>query len=186
MDKKVELKLLSVAGAQNNARIFALIMGEKDGTRYFPILVNESEAQSVVVMMQSVKAVRPLIHDVFADFITLSGQVLDEVVIFNVVNGTFYAHLVFQDGMKLEAKAADAIALSLRFSCPIYALDSVVEAENIVPDVNRAVRRSVGEEIYRLKKKLQRAISAEDYETAAKLRDIIKELSADNQEDENE
>ena len=74
----------------------------------------------------------------------------------------------------------------MEFSCPIYALDSVVEAENIVPDVNRAVRRSVGEEIDRLKKKLQRAISAEDYETAAKLRDIIKELSADNQEDENE
>ena len=163
MDKKVELKLLSVAGAQNNARIFALIMGEKDGTRYFPILVNESEAQSVVVMTQNVQAERPLIHDVYADFLTLS-----------------------EDGMKLEAKAADAIALSLRFSCPIYALDSVVEAENIVPDVNRAVRRSVGEEIDRLKKKLQRAISAEDYETAAKLRDIIKELSANGQEDEND
>lgn len=186
MDKKVELRLLSVAGAQNNARIFALIMGEKDGARYFPILVNESEAQSVVVMMQNVKVVRPLVHDVFADFITMSGKVLDEVVIFNVVNGTFYAHLVFQEGGMLEAKAADAIALALRFSCPIYALDSIVEAENIVPDVNRAVRRSVGDEIERLKKKLQHAISAEDYETAAKLRDIIKELSSDTPRDENE
>ena len=186
MEKKVELKLLSVAGAQNNARIFALIMGEKDGTRYFPILANETEAQAVVAVMQNVKVVRPLVHDAFADYIKASGDTLTEVVIISVHKGTFYANLVYDRGITVECKAADAIALALHFSCPIYALDSVVEAENIVPDVNRAVRRSVGEEIDRLKKKLQRAISAEDYETAAKLRDIIKELSADNQEDENE
>ena len=186
MEKKVELKLLSVAGAQNNARIFALIMGEKDGTRYFPILTNETEAQAVVAVMQNVKVVRPLVHDAFADYIKASGDTLTEVVIISVHKGTFYANLVYDRGITVECKAADAIALALHFSCPIYALDSIVEAENIVPDVNRAVRRSVGDEIERLKKKLQRAISAEDYETAAKLRDIIKELSSDTPRDENE
>ena len=130
MDKKVELRLLSVAGAQNNARIFALIMGEKDGARYFPILVNESEAQSVVVMMQNVKVVRPLVHDVFADFITMSGQVLDEVVIFNVVNGTFYAHLVFQEGGMLEAKAA-AEAVAERRAKVNAQIDRRIEAEAV-------------------------------------------------------
>lgn len=186
MEKKVELKLLSVAGAQNNARIFALIMGEKDGTRYFPILANETEAQAVVAVMQNVKVVRPLVHDAFADYIKASGDTLTEVVIISVHKGTFYANLVYDRGITVECKAADAIALALHFSCPIYALDSVVESENIVPDINRARHRTVSEEIERMNKKLEEAVAAEDYETAAKLRDIIKELSANAENKPNE
>lgn len=185
MDKKIELKLLSVAGAQNSARIYAFIMGEKDGSRYFPVLANEAEAQAVVAQMQNVKVTRPLIYDVFAEFINTVGQSLDEVVIFSAVNGILYARLIFQEGCMIEAKAADAIALAVHFSCPVYALDSIVESENIVPDIMRPYHRSTEKEIERFNKKLKRAIAAEDYETAAKIRDIIKELSEKSKEEDN-
>ena len=115
-----------------------------------------------------------------------SGDTLTEVVIISVHKGTFYANLVYDRGITVECKAADAIALALHFSCPIYALDSIVESENIVPDINRARHRTVSEEIERMNKKLEEAVAAEDYETAAKLRDIIKELSANAENKPNE
>ncbi len=155
-------------------------MGEKDGERYFPILANETEVQAVVAQMQNVNVQRPLIYDAFAEFIRMAGQSLAEVVICNAVNGVLYAHLVFQEGGKVESRAADAIALALHFSCPVYALESIVEAENIVPSAASKKQRSVGEEIERLNKKLQKAIVSEDYETAAKIRDIIRSLSEQN------
>lgn len=178
MGKKVALTVMSVAGTPNNNRIYALIMGEKEGNRYFPIIVNEAEAQSVVVQMQKISLPRPVIHDVFADYIRSTGQSLEEVFIFNVISGVFYAHLIFREGLVIEARAADAIALALRFSCPIYALDSIVESENIQPDIERAAHHSVRDEIERLNRKLEQAVRSENYEEAARLRDIINELSS--------
>ena len=87
-------------------------------------------------------------------------QQLTEVVIISVHKGTFYANLVYDRGITVECKAADAIALALHFSCPIYALDSIVESENIVPDINRARHRTVSEEIERMNKKLEEAVAA--------------------------
>lgn len=177
MDKKVQIGVISVAGTPNNSRIFAMIMGEKDGGRYFPIIVSEAEAQSVVVQIQKISVPRPTVHDVFADFIRQSGRSLEEVFIYNVLNGVFYAHLIFSDGLVTEARAADAVALSLRFSCPVYTLDSIIESENIVPDIEHAIKKSVKDEIEILNKKLEQAVKAEDYEKAAQLRDAIKELN---------
>lgn len=181
MDSKVQIGVISVAGTPNNNRIFAIIMGEKDGGRYFPIIVNEAEAQSVVVQIQKISVPRPTVHDAFADFIKQSGRALEEVFIYNVLNGVFYAHLIFNDGLVTEAKAADAVALSLRFSCPIYTLESIIESENIVPDIELAIKRSSAKEIETLNKKLEEAIKAEDYERAAKLRDAIKEIKGRNE-----
>lgn len=177
MDNKVQIGVISVAGTPNNNRIFAMIMGEKDGGRYFPIIVNEAEAQSVVVQIQRISVPRPTVHDAFADFIRQSGRSLDEVFIYNVLNGVFYAHLIFSDGLVTEARAADAVALSLRFSCPIYTLESIIESENIVPDIENAMKKSIKNDIEILGKKLEQAIKDEDYEKAAELRDAIKELN---------
>lgn len=176
MDNKVQIGVISVAGTPSNNRIFAMIMGEKDGGRYFPIIINEAEAQSVVVQIQKISVPRPTVHDAFADYIKQSGKSLDEVFIYSVLNGVFYAHLIFSDGLVTEARAVDAIALSLRFSCPIYTLESIIESENIVPDIESAIRRNKKNEIEILGKKLEQAIQAEDYEKAARLRDAIKEL----------
>lgn len=179
MDHKVELGIISVAGTPNNNRIFALIMGEKNGERYFPIVISEAEAQSIVVQMQKINIIRPTSHDVFADYIKKTGHYVREVFIFNVINGVFYSHIIFDDDIVVESRAVDGIALAIRFSCPIFTLESIVESENIVPEIKKTLKLSVKDELLKLNKELREAVEQEDYEKAAKIRDVIKDLSQD-------
>lgn len=177
MDNKVELGIISVAGTPNNNRIYALIMGERKGERYFPIIISEAEAQSIIVQIQKINVVRPTSHDVFADYIKRTGHYVREVFIFNVINGVFYSHIIFDDDVVVESRAVDGIALAIRFSCPIFTLESILESENIVPVVKKTIKLSLKEELLNLNKQLEEAVEKEDYEKAAKIRDVIKDLS---------
>lgn len=178
---KVEIHVISVVGTPRNDNVFAVIVGDREEKRYFPILVGPAEAQSVVAAVQHIRLPRPLTHDVFASFIRETGHMLEEVDIYKSDNGVYSAWLCFDGGLKIDSRASDAIALALRMRCLMYVSEDILARDNLVGLGNpRKAEMHVitpEEEIERLRKKLDKAVKNDNFELAIKLRDIIQELS---------
>ncbi|HCN82514.1 MAG TPA: hypothetical protein DIT07_02685, partial [Sphingobacteriaceae bacterium] len=134
---------------------------------------------------------RPLTHDLFKSFAQSYHISVQEVIIYNLVDGIFYAKLICHDGKKateIDARTSDAIALAVRFECPIYTYEFILSSAGIViegndlaflenidpPTEETSVTASTAgystlsdEE---LKEKLKGALDDEAYEKAAKIR----------------
>ena len=194
--EKVELKFLRITYSHTHAGAYALILAEMHGDRRLPIIIGGAEAQAIAIQIENIRPARPLTHDLFKNLCDELGVVLREVVINDLVEGIFHAKLVLEQAGKtveVDARSSDAIALALRFGCPIHSFEFILAAAGLrmenedEPEQEPAqegastdkknIRTSSPEDLRLL---LDEAIENEDYERASKLRDELKRREGTN------
>ncbi|MBX3165039.1 MAG: bifunctional nuclease family protein [Bacteroidetes bacterium] len=201
--KKVRLDIVGLSYSQTQSGAYALVLGESSGSRRLPIIIGGFEAQAIAIELEKMSPSRPLTHDLFKTFALTFHINVTEVLIYNLVEGIFYAKLICHDGtrdVEIDARTSDAIALAVRFGCDIYTyefilknagivLDDESEAAKAVADITKAANQepatetSGASELTELKSKsseelknmLQTALDEEKYETASKIRDELNQ-----------
>lgn len=173
---------------------YAILLKEMAGDRFLPVIVGSFEAQSIALALEDVKMPRPMTHDLFISILEDLSVEVSEVVISELQEGTFYSRisLISQEGAaSIDARPSDAIALALRVGAPIYASDTVMEEaavqdvqEQVVPspsaiDSDEPDLRAPEDHLKRLEAQLVRAVTSENYEKAAELRDKIKKIQTE-------
>lgn len=197
--KKVKLEIVGLSYSQTQTGAYALVLGEGGGKRRLPIIIGGFEAQAIAIELEKMTPSRPLTHDLFKTFAETFDISVTEVIIYNLVEGIFYAKLICNDGtreVEIDARTSDAIALAVRFQCPIYTFEFILSTAGIVLDEDAASAQqnqdqesndenfdmssvSGGDTEYgsksteELKSMLQSALDEEQYETASKIRDEL-------------
>jgi uncharacterized protein len=190
--KRIELNIVALSHSMTQSHNYAVVLGEKRGVRRLPIVIGSFEAQAIAVAMERMVPNRPLTHDLFKNTLDTFGVGLREVVINNLLDGVFYSRLIcIKDGetFEIDSRTSDAIAMAVRFECPIYTYDFILEAAGVVldeleesgvqsdrPAANMPVDSDALEAYSAdmLQQRLSDALENEDYETAAKIRDELK------------
>lgn len=173
---------------------YAILLKELMGDRFLPVIVGSFEAQSIALALEEVQMPRPMTHDLFCSIMEDLNVEVSEVVISELLEGTFYSKisLVSQQGTTdVDARPSDAIALALRVGAPIYAAESVMEEASVqdvseqptspemAPSSDAANTRSPEKHLKQLQGQLELAVSEENYEKAAEIRDKIKQLQSE-------
>lgn len=181
--KKVELQIIALANSESNMGNFTLVLEEESGLRRLPIVIGPFEAQAIAVALERMYPKRPMTHDLFKNTLEVVGVELEEVFISKIESGIFHATLMGKkmDGsfFEVDARSSDAIAMAVRFSCPIF-ID-----ESIMRDVGVEVKRSGKEKtskkgdlssysIPELEAMLTEVLEKEDYEKAVKIRNAME------------
>jgi bifunctional DNase/RNase len=198
--KKIKLDIVGLSYSQTQSGAYALVLGEVSGRRRLPIIIGSFEAQAIAIEIEKMTPSRPLTHDLFKSFAEAYHIMVQEVVIYNLVDGIFYSKLICSDGkkvMEIDARTSDAIAIAVRFECPIFTYEFILSSAGIVIEGNDFVYleniTETPEEITpvtsattgfsalsteELKTKLQEALTEESYEKAAKIRDELNRRKA--------
>ena len=200
---KVRLHIKGLSYSQTQSGAYALVLGEDDGERRLPIIIGGFEAQSIAIALEKdVNPPRPLTHDLFKNFADLFTINLKEVVIHKLQDGVFFSILVCEkDGEEqvIDARTSDAVALAIRFDCPVYTYREILDKAGIILKEGESQQETESEEpvssepkkstparqqdlknqsLEELHKLLDNAVKSEDYEMAARLRDEIDKRSA--------
>jgi len=186
--EKIKLNILGLSVSQSQSGAYALVLAEENGDRRIPIIIGPIEAQSIAIQLEGLKPPRPLTHDLFKyDILIL------EVIIYKLEEGIFYSELVCvreDKQITIDSRTSDAVALALRFDCPIYTTEDILERAGIViefenehgqeewsqPMTDEPIRGKHEYEKYtstELNQMLDHAIQNEDYEKASAIRDEI-------------
>lgn len=193
--EKIKLEIAGLSYSQTQSGAYALVLSESIGKRRLPIIIGGFEAQAIAIELEKMTPSRPLTHDLFKNFAELFKINLTEVIIYNLVEGIFFAKLICEhEGKEIEidSRTSDAIALAVRFGCSIYTYEFVLSSAGIILDDDEIEGEETEgetspeiniEEISQnpvdrmslkdLKKQLKEAIEKEDYENASRLRDEI-------------
>jgi len=194
--KKVELEIVALSHSLAQSQNYAVVLGEMAGSRRLPIVIGGFEAQAIAVAMEGMQASRPMTHDLFRNTIETLNVELKEVIISNLVDGIFYANLIFiQNGktIEIDSRSSDALALAVRFECPVYTYEFILDQAGIVleeeteREMEEAKNRRQEQQKTRsledlsleeLERKLNEVLQAENYEQAAKIRDEMNRRGA--------
>jgi uncharacterized protein len=182
---QLEIKGMTVSQSQHNS--YALVLGEVNGQRRLPIIIGAFEAQAIALELEKMRPSRPLTHDLFRNFADIFGINIEEVIINKFSEGIFHALLICNDGVaikEIDSRTSDAIALALRFECPIYTYENILAQAGITFDEETAELESEDESeelvndfnsftTEELEEQLQKAIGDEDYEKATLIRDEL-------------
>ncbi|MFO7620258.1 MAG: bifunctional nuclease domain-containing protein [Bacteroidales bacterium] len=188
---RVKLKVLGISYSQTQSGAYALILIEENGERRIPIIIGGFEAQAIVIRLENLEPPRPLTHDLFKSFADEFNISLIEVYIYKLEEGVFFSRLVCTNGDKeysIDSRTSDAVALALRFGCPIYTTEEILEkagititttesgagtsddADKITDPDSSGFDSFSDEELYKM---IDEAVNTEDYEKAAAIRDEI-------------
>ncbi len=134
--KKIKLDIIGLSYSQTQSGAYALVLGEAEGKRRLPIIIGGPEAQSIAIELEKMQPTRPLTHDLFKSFSEAFNIKVIEVVIYNLVEGIFYANLVCQNELgevqEIDSRTSDAIALATRFNCPVYTYEFILSSAGII------------------------------------------------------
>ena len=198
--KKIELDIVALSHSVTQSHNYAVVLGEQEGSRRLPIVIGGFEAQAIAVAMERMSPNRPLTHDLFKNTLETFNIDLKEVVINNLLDGIFYARLIYlKDGelIEIDSRTSDALALAVRFDCPIYTYEFILDAAGVVLEdqeegegqqVESAREESSSAPQRRgsslssltldeLNSMLTEVLDKEDYEQAARIRDEINRRS---------
>ncbi len=193
---KVKLNVLGISYSQTQSGAYALVLTEDKGDRRIPIIVGGFEAQAIAIQLEGLNPPRPLTHDLFYNFAVAFKIDLLEVNIYKLEEGIFYSRLTCYDGkntINIDSRTSDAIALALRFKCPIYTTEDILERSGIVLEFEKEAKTTTKASMIKthdeprhakyeelknltideLKSSLEEAIKTEDYEKASMIRDEI-------------
>lgn len=189
--KKIELDIVALSHSVTQSHNYAVVLGEQVGSRRLPIVIGSFEAQAIAVAMERMKPSRPLTHDLFKNTLEVFKIDLKEVVINNLLDGIFHARLIcVKDGeiIEVDARTSDALAMAVRFDCPIYTYEFILDAAGVVLEDTEEEGETVGassgrprEEkaslsaysVEELRQMLDEVLNEENYERAAEIRDEI-------------
>ena len=185
---------MGITYSQTQSGAYALILGEAEGKRRLPIIIGGFEAQAIAIELEKMRPTRPLTHDLFKSFSAEFNINVFEVVIYKFHEGVFYSKLVCESPEKIaeiDSRTSDAVALAVRFNCPIYTYEPVLEAAGVALEEEKEQADKVTEEtesspapdktesefsdmsVKELEEALTAAIEEEDYEKASRIRDEI-------------
>lgn len=197
--KKVKLDIVGLSYSQTQSGAYALVLGEVNGRRRLPIIIGAFEAQAIAIEIEKMAPTRPLTHDLFKTFAKSFHIEITEIIIYNLVDGVFFAKLICSDGktiQEIDARTSDAIALGVRFNAQIYTYEFILASAGIViegddflflenmdsitkeqssEDLPTAIPSSSYQSlsVEELQQKLEKALAEEAYEQAARIRDEI-------------
>jgi len=185
--KKVKLNILGLSYSQTQDNAYVLILIEDGGERRIPIIIGASEAQAIAIQLENLKAPRPLTHDLFYTFAKSFDVDVSEVVICKLQEGIFYSKIVCvseHKTLEIDARTSDAVALAVRFNCPIFTTADVMAKAGIVLDLEKDLENDKktphrkgndldSYSVAELHDLLNSAIADEDYERASLIRDEI-------------
>ena len=192
--EKIKLEIVAISHSVTSSHNYAVILGEKDGGRRLPIVIGGFEAQAIAVAVEKMTPNRPLTHDLFKNTLDNFDITVEEIIINDLIDGIFYAQLAcVQDGNTfiIDSRTSDAIAMAVRFECPIYTYEFIMEAAGVDvenedpkmsplqpsgPPSNPNDLTSMSDN--QLEAMLQNVLEAEDYEKAAEIRDELGKRSA--------
>lgn len=194
--KKVEMEITDIALSGSSSGAYAMVLGEVTGNRKLPIVIGGAEAQAIAIEMEKMKASRPLTHDLFKSAFSSFGIRVTEVLIYNMVEGIFFAKLICADSSKeveIDCRPSDAVALAYRFGCSIQCYESVLQTAGIKADELEESEEAFEEapeeaeatkiklpSLKELEDELKQSLVREDYERASQLRDQIDQLKNPN------
>lgn len=202
--KKVKLDIVGLSYSQTQSGAYALVLGEVNGRRRLPIIIGAFEAQAIAIEIEKMTPTRPLTHDLFKTFAQTYHIEISEIIIYNLVDGVFFAKLICTDGettQEIDARTSDAIALAVRFNATIYTYEFILSSAGIVIEGNdflflenmESITKEHSSEdmptsipvsgyqslsIEELQEKLSEALADEAYEKAARIRDEIAKRNA--------
>ena len=188
--RKIELDIVALSHSVTQSHNYAVVLGEQEGSRRLPIVIGSFEAQAIAVAMERMTPNRPLTHDLFKNSLETFNIDLKEVIINNLLDGIFYARLIcLKDGeiVEIDSRTSDALAMAVRFNCPIYTYEFILDAAGVVleetEEASKKERTKVSKvakggslssySMEALNKLLSEVLSEEDYERAAEIRDEI-------------
>src|SRR5512137_395579 len=128
--KRIKLKVMGVSYSQTQSGAYALLLIEENGNRRIPIIIGGFEAQAIVIKLENLEPPRPLTHDLFKKFADQFNIAVMEVIIDKLEEGVFYSKLICNNGEKeysIDSRTSDAVAIALRFGCPIYIDEGILE-----------------------------------------------------------
>lgn len=203
--KKIPLEIVALSHSVTQTHSFAVILGEIDGTRRLPIVIGGYEAQAIAVALDNMKPSRPLTHDLLKHICDAFKLELDHIHISQLKEGIFFSKLVFINGddtLEIDSRTSDAIAMAVRFECPIFVAQSILDEAGVDGEQDALLDSHQSEEELiektieeltsmplnnppagaadysslsadELEEEMQRAIQNEDYEKAARIRDEL-------------
>jgi len=193
--KRIELEIIALSHSVTQSHSFAVVLGEVGGTRRLPIVIGGFEAQAIAVALDNMRPSRPLTHDLMKTICDTFNVELDMVHISKLQDGIFYSNLICHSGeqqIEIDSRTSDALALAVRFNCPIYVEESILAEAGVEADANEEDTDELERQIdsltdapapaatgsnygsmsdEELGNQLNLAIDNEDYEMAARIRD---------------
>ncbi len=187
---KVKLKVLGLSYSMSQNGAYALILADEQDIRRLPIIIGMPEAQSIAIQLEKLQTQRPLTHDLIKKLTDRLNVTLKEVMIYRLDAGIFYSELLFEasgEEIRIDSRTSDAVALALRYGSELYTTPEIVQKAGIL--VSQDVREQQGihnnvvnvekngldeYSVQELQKLMDEAIRNEDYETASKFRDLLK------------
>ncbi|MGZ5218932.1 MAG: bifunctional nuclease family protein [Chitinophagaceae bacterium] len=133
--KKIELEIVALSHSITQTHSYAVVLGEINGLRRLPIVIGGFEAQAIAVALEKMQPSRPLTHDLVKNFMNAFAIDLHEIIICDLQEGIFYSKLVCSsehDTIEIDSRTSDALALAVRFGCPIYTYENILESAGIL------------------------------------------------------
>ncbi len=189
--KKIELEIVALSHSITQTHSYAVVLGEINGLRRLPIVIGGFEAQAIAVALERMNPSRPLTHDLMKNFMMAFNVELHEIIINDLQEGIFFSKLICSsanDTVEIDSRTSDALALAVRFGCPIYTFENILnQAGVLMEDDNKksATSSPVTSEtggsdnlkamsIQELETLLTEVLEHEDYIKAIAIRDEIK------------
>jgi bifunctional DNase/RNase len=190
--KKIELEIVALSHSITQTHSYAVVMGEVNGLRRLPIVIGGFEAQAIAVALEKMHPSRPLTHDLMKNFMSAFNIDLQEIIICDLQEGIFYSKLVCfseHDTVEIDSRTSDALALAVRFGCPIYTYEHILESAGILMEDSASKKKKVassapttettpredlrGLSLEELNTLLNEVLEQEDYIRAIAIRDEI-------------
>ena len=194
--QKIELEIVALSHSITQSNSYAVILGEVNGLRRLPIVIGGFEAQAIAVALENMHPSRPLTHDLMKNFMTAFNLQLQEVYICDLQEGIFYSKLVCfnaNDTIEIDSRTSDALALAVRFGCPVYVYDHILDQAGLATDktdkvtmpetITKTSERSdlAKLSLAELNQLLSEVLEQEDYIRAIDIRDEINKRSEPKQ-----
>ena len=197
----IQLNITAIrqSNSQNNA--YVLLLNETVGKRQLPIVIGWCEARSIAIALDGTeKPSRPLTHDLFKTLGDSFDITVQKVVVHTLIEGVFHSafhckHKATGEEVEIDARTSDAIAIAIRYGCPIFTYEDILDRAGIIINISSEEEEEEEEEDLllnqendkklhpqginnfstpKLKKLLTSAIEEEDYEKASQIRDELK------------
>lgn len=147
--KKIELEIVALSHSITQTHSYAVVLGEVNGLRRLPIVIGGFEAQAIAVALEKMQPSRPLTHDLMKNFMNAFSIDLQEIIICDLQEGIFYSKLLCSsehDTVEIDSRTSDALALAVRFGCPIYTYENILDNAGILMEDTATKKKKKGEE----------------------------------------